>query len=54
MSGINPLSLYAIDSELLALEDALLAAGGEITEEIEAQHNHLLGVRAARWTGISG
>lgn len=51
MSGIPALSLYAIDAELLALEDALLSAGGEITEEIEAQHNHLLDVRDSKVEG---
>lgn len=45
MSDVKALSLYAIDADLLALEDALLAAGGEITEEIEARHSHLLNVR---------
>ena len=45
MSDLKALSLYAIDAELLALEDALLAAGGEITEDVEAAYDHLLDMR---------
>ena len=48
---MKALSLYAIGADLLALEDALLAAGGEITDEIEAEHNHLLDVRDQKVEG---
>ncbi|MEM1042091.1 MAG: siphovirus Gp157 family protein [Bacteroidota bacterium] len=51
MSDIKPLTLYAIDAELQALEDALLASGGEITDEIEAQHNDLLDLRTGKVEG---
>lgn len=51
MTDMKALSLYAIDADLLALEDALLAAGGEITDEIEAEHNHLLDVRDRKVEG---
>jgi hypothetical protein len=51
MSDVKALSLYAIDAELLALEDALVAAGGAITEEIEAEHDHLLDMREDKVEG---
>ena len=51
MSDLAPLSLYAIDAELSALEDDLLAAGGEITEEIESRHNDLLDLRDGKVEG---
>jgi chromosome segregation ATPase len=51
MSALQALSLYTIDAELRALEDALLAAGGEITEEIETAHDHLLDMREDRVEG---
>lgn len=51
MTDMKPLSLYTIDADLLALEDALVAAGGEITDEIEAEHNHLLDVRDRKVEG---
>lgn len=51
MTDMTPLSLYTIDADLLALEDALLDAGGEITDEIEAAHNHLLDVRHQKVEG---
>lgn len=51
MSDVSPLSLYAIDAELSALEDDLLEAGGEITEDIEARHNDLLDLREGKVEG---
>lgn len=51
MSHVAPLSLYAIDTELAALEDDLLAAGGEITEEVEQRHDDLLSLRDGKIEG---
>lgn len=51
MSDVAPLSLYAIDAELRALEDDLLEAGGEITETIEERHDRLLDLRDGKVEG---
>ena len=51
MPDIAPLSLYAIDAELRALEDDLLEAGGEITEAIEDRHDTLLDLRDGKVEG---
>ena len=40
-----PLPLYEIDAELGALEAALLDAGGEITDDVEAAYHDLLDMR---------
>ncbi len=52
MPDLAPLSLYAIDAELSALEDDLLEAGGEITEDIEARHTDLLDLRDGKVEGV--
>jgi hypothetical protein len=46
LSSIPPLSLYALDDELLRLESALLEAGGEVDAETDAQFDALLDARA--------
>ncbi len=51
MAAIQSLTLYAIDAELQALEDALIESGGEITDEIEAQHDRLLDLREGKVEG---
>ncbi len=51
MSEIRALTLYAIDADLQALEDALLASGGEVTDELEAQHDRLLDLRDGKVEG---
>ncbi len=51
MSEIKSLTLYALDAELQALEDALIESGGEVTDEIEAQHDRLLDGRADKVEG---
>lgn len=51
MSEVAPLSLYAIDAELRALEEDLLAAGGEITDEVEERHDALLSLRDGKVEG---
>ncbi|HLA63921.1 MAG TPA: siphovirus Gp157 family protein [Rhodothermales bacterium] len=45
MSSIPPLSLYALDDELLALEAALVEAGGEIDDETDARFDALMEAR---------
>ncbi len=51
MAETKSLTLYAIDAELQALEDALLASGGEITDEVEARHGGLLDLREGKVEG---
>lgn len=51
MPDLSPLSLYTIDAELRALEEDLLQAGGEITEEVEARHDRLLDLREGKVEG---
>lgn len=51
MSEIKSLTLYAIDAELQALESDLLGSGGEITDELEAQHDRLLDLREGKVEG---
>lgn len=51
MTAIKSLTLYAIDAELQALEDALIESGGEITDEVEAQHDQLLDLREGKVEG---
>ena len=46
-----PLPLYEIDAELEALEVALLDAGGEITDDVEAEYHDLLDMRAEKVAG---
>ena len=46
-----PLPLYEIDAELEALEAALLDAGGEITDDLEATYHDLLDMRAEKVAG---
>jgi hypothetical protein len=48
---IRPLSLYVLDEELHQLEEALLASGGEITEEMEVRWSELLAMRAGKMEG---
>lgn len=43
---IPPLSLYALDDELLQLEQEILAMGGEVDDEADARHLALLDARA--------
>jgi hypothetical protein len=43
---IPPLSLYALDDELLHLEQEILDAGGEVDDETDARHSALLDARA--------
>jgi len=45
VSSIPPLSLYALDDELLALEAALVEAGGEIDDETDARFDALMEAR---------
>ena len=45
MSSIPPLSLYALDDELLALESALVEAGGEIDDATDARFEALMEAR---------
>lgn len=48
---IKPLNLYQLTSELEALEDALLASGGEITEAMDERFDDLLDARADKIEG---
>lgn len=43
---IPPLTLYALDEELLRLEAELIEAGGEVDDETDARHAALLDARA--------
>lgn len=45
------LPLYALDDELEALETALVEAGGEISDELEAAYHDLLDMRADKVAG---
>lgn len=48
---IKPLNLYQLTSELEALEDALLASGGEITKEMDERFDDLLDMRTDKIEG---
>lgn len=43
--AVRPLNLYALDTDLAALEHELLEAGGVVDDETEARHNALLDAR---------
>ncbi len=46
-----PLALHAINARLEALEAELIASGGEITEEMEADYADLLDMRSDKMAG---
>lgn len=48
---IRPLSLYQLTDELEALEDDLIASGGEITDEMNERYDRLLEMEADKVEG---
>ncbi len=49
--AIQPLNLYDLTAELQELEQALIEAGGEITDEMDARYERLLEMEAGKVEG---